>query len=460
MEVLGKYKIIESIGRGAMGTVYKGYDADIDRVVALKVIHPHLIEDGMADELLQRFRQEVKAAARCLHQNIVTVFDYGVQDNVPFMVMEYVLGLDLKSLIKMGGSVSIQQASDIIVQVLAALDFAHRQGVVHRDIKPANIMILENGQVKLADFGVARIDTSDLTSMGDMIGTPSYMSPEGLSGRKVDARSDLYTVGVVLLELLTGRRPDVGQIQPDYIELQVQSIKLDDDSRKRLLQVLLKSLDRDADARYQVAERFGNELKAVFAPDNIYVSNHEDLANTVLQTKRSSAASKPLAPEPEAAKSRTGTSATGMTIQPNILKQLERSLATFVGPMSSILVRKNSSTCASVEELIQNLASQIPSETERTEFLANLKSSGVRKQLDDSAVSSATSGSAGGGVFTLSEDERKTIAQALAHYVGPMANHLVKSAAKKSASRDDFLQRLASKIPNAPERDAFLKSVK
>lgn len=183
MKQISKYQILETIGKGAMGAVYKGRDEVIDRIVAVKVIHPHLMDDGAGGDLKARFQQEAKAAARCLHQNIVTVFDYGVSDETPFMVMEFVEGLDLKSLLRMSGAISVHQSLEIIIQVLDALSYAHANGVVHRDIKPANVIVLDSGQVKVADFGVARIDSSELTNAGDMIGTPNYMSPEGLRGR-------------------------------------------------------------------------------------------------------------------------------------------------------------------------------------------------------------------------------------------------------------------------------------
>jgi serine/threonine-protein kinase len=143
-QTIGKYEIRGLIGRGGMGVVYRGYDQDIDRLVAIKVLHPHLNEEG----LLQRFRQEARAAARCVHRNIVAVFDFGATGGLPFIAMEYVAGIDLRSFLKADGALTVRQSCEIILQVLAALEFAHSHGVVHRDIKPGNVLLLEDGLVK------------------------------------------------------------------------------------------------------------------------------------------------------------------------------------------------------------------------------------------------------------------------------------------------------------------------
>ncbi|MCK5120405.1 MAG: serine/threonine protein kinase, partial [Methylococcales bacterium] len=203
---IDKYSIHSVLGHGAMGVVYKGYDKEIDRHVAIKVLHPHLLSGEMGDELEQRFKNEVKAAAKCLHPNIVTIFDCGVSNGSPYMVMEYVQGIDLREILKSQQKFSLAQTIGMTCNVLDALYAAHEMGIVHRDIKPANILLLDTGVVKVTDFGVARIDSSDLTQIGDVIGTPSYMSPEAKAGALVDNRSDLYSAALVLFELLTFKR--------------------------------------------------------------------------------------------------------------------------------------------------------------------------------------------------------------------------------------------------------------
>jgi serine/threonine protein kinase len=207
--VIGRYRVDGLLGRGAMGMVYLARDEAIERDVAIKTIHRELLERRDAEAWVARFRAEVRAAGRCLHPNIVTVFEYGETDGVPYIVMECVEGRELRELIKAGERFSPANAASVLVQVLWALEHAHGQGVVHRDIKPANIILLADGQVKVADFGIARLVHSDEPQDGRTIamGTPGYMAPEQFCGLDVDERADLYAAGVVFFEMLAGDRP-------------------------------------------------------------------------------------------------------------------------------------------------------------------------------------------------------------------------------------------------------------
>ncbi|MGC2201014.1 MAG: serine/threonine-protein kinase, partial [Stellaceae bacterium] len=177
---IGRYRIEALLGAGAMGEVYRAYDPAIDRLVAIKVVRPELIAGSGAEQLLERFRREARAAGRRVHPNIVAIWDFGDDNGVPFLVMEYIDGRGLNEIIKSSGLLAAKPAIAIIAQVLSALGFAHDSGIVHRDIKPSNIMVLIGGQVKVADFGVARIDSSEFTIVGDLLGTPAYMAPEQL----------------------------------------------------------------------------------------------------------------------------------------------------------------------------------------------------------------------------------------------------------------------------------------
>jgi serine/threonine protein kinase len=211
IESIGRYRIESVLGRGAMGVVYKGYDEGIDRYVAIKTVHRNLLSGDEGADWLQRFRREARAAGRCLHQNIVTVFEFGEQDGMPYIVMEYVEGRELGDIIRGPERPDRGQAVDIISQVLDALQYAHANGIVHRDIKPGNIIILKDGTVKVTDFGIARIDSTSMTAHGSVVGTPSYMSPEQFTGGEIDRRSDIFSTGVVLFELLTGQKPFPGK---------------------------------------------------------------------------------------------------------------------------------------------------------------------------------------------------------------------------------------------------------
>jgi TPR repeat protein len=208
-ERLGKYFIRGELGRGAMGIVYEGFDPLIERTVAVKVLHVGPGQAALAAELRQRFRREAQAAGRLSHPNIVAVYDYGeiAESSSAYIAMELVQGRDLRQLFDAGTRFPLHETGRLMAQLLAALQHAHERGVVHRDIKPGNIIVLGDGTLKVADFGIARLDTSELTQTGSVLGTLSHMSPEQLRGEPVDGRSDLYSCGVILYQLLTGERP-------------------------------------------------------------------------------------------------------------------------------------------------------------------------------------------------------------------------------------------------------------
>src|SRR5215469_5546185 len=208
---IGRYRIEGLLGTGAMGEVYRAYDPAIDRLVAIKVVRPELIAGSGSEQLLERFRREARAAGRRFHPNIVAIWDFGEEDGIPFLVMELIEGKSLDEILKASGLLAADRSIRIMTQVLNALGFAHESGIIHRDVKPSNIMVLQQDQIKVADFGIARIDASDFTIVGDLLGTPAYMAPEQLSGGQVDHRTDLFATGVILFEMLTGVKPFRGK---------------------------------------------------------------------------------------------------------------------------------------------------------------------------------------------------------------------------------------------------------
>jgi serine/threonine-protein kinase len=209
---LGKYEIRGVLGRGAMGTVYEGWDPIIARRVAIKTVRRAAADDAEATEQLARFRREAQAAGRLTHPNIVGIFDTGETDELAYIVMEFVEGRTIRALLEKGERLALPEVRRVMQDLLAGLQYSHAHGVVHRDIKPANLILTSGGQTKIADFGVARIESSSLTQAGTVIGTPAYMSPEQFTGRPADARSDIYSAGVVLYQLLTGERPFDGSV--------------------------------------------------------------------------------------------------------------------------------------------------------------------------------------------------------------------------------------------------------
>ena len=209
---LGKYEIRRTLGRGAAGTVYEAWDPIIARQVAIKTVKLPDSHDSDAQEEITRFRREAQAAGRLTHPNIVGVFDYGETDDIAYIVMEYVDGESLKAVLDRKERFPIPEIIRVMDELLAGLAFSHERGVVHRDIKPANLMLTKQGRIKIADFGIARIESSGLTQVGTIMGTPAYMSPEQFTGQVVDPRTDLYSAGVVLYQLLTGERPFEGSM--------------------------------------------------------------------------------------------------------------------------------------------------------------------------------------------------------------------------------------------------------
>ena len=208
--VLGRYQIVEELGRGGMGVVYRAYQPSLNRHVAIKVLPPQLVFDQQS---VDRFRREARAAAGLRHPNIVVIYDVGQEQGIHFIAMEYLEGRTLKEVIEEEGRLHPQRASQIVEQVAAALDYAHQRGLVHRDVKPANIFVGPGDHVTLTDFGIARaaFETQQLTRQGVLMGTPEYMAPEQASGGEVDERTDLYALGVVLYQMLTGSVPHQGR---------------------------------------------------------------------------------------------------------------------------------------------------------------------------------------------------------------------------------------------------------
>jgi len=192
MTSLGKYEIRRELGRGAMGVVYEGYDPMIKRAVALKTIRADQLGGEGAESMMARFRREAQAAGRLNHPNIVSIYDFGEEGGFSYIAMEYVEGRELKDYFQANERFATADIVRIMTQILDALGYSHRLGVVHRDIKPSNVILLADGGVKVADFGIAHIESSSMTQVGTVLGTPSYMSPEQIMGLPVDGRSDQF----------------------------------------------------------------------------------------------------------------------------------------------------------------------------------------------------------------------------------------------------------------------------
>ncbi|MCX6563512.1 MAG: serine/threonine-protein kinase [Candidatus Aminicenantes bacterium] len=268
MDKIGKYKILGVLGKGGMGIVYKALDPDIEREVAIKTIRFDNFHEGtQKDDLMARFIREARAAGKLAHPNIVTVYDVGREEDLTYIVMQYVEGQSLQGLIDSGKRLSPQEIDTLMKPVSDALDYAHNNGIVHRDIKPANILIDKANKPFLADFGVARMDTSTMTQSGTAVGTLSYMSPEQIKGHTVDRRSDIFALGIILYELLSGKMPfdgdNISTIVYKIVNEQPRRItEINKDIPAGYDLVIQKTLAKNPEDRYQTCRQLIGGLES------------------------------------------------------------------------------------------------------------------------------------------------------------------------------------------------------
>jgi serine/threonine protein kinase len=307
-KTLGKYRILDKIGRGGMGVVYRGIDETLDREVAIKAISPELVED----DLVRRFRAEAVTLAKVNHPNIASVYELFRDDDCLLMVMELVRGQTFEQLITgAAGPLPVERSTALVGQILEALGHAHRAGIVHRDLKPANLMLTDSGVVKVMDFGIARVaGTERMTSDGFMVGTPAYMAPEQVRGDEVDGRTDLYAAGVVLYRLLTGKLPfkaetAVAMIQSQLNDRPTLARDVRGDLPDWLDAVLMRSLAKRPADRYQSADEFRRALDSHGAldpaplPDDLTIATPSSpYALRTLGARQAGSITPPAAPNP------------------------------------------------------------------------------------------------------------------------------------------------------------------
>lgn len=266
---VGRYEIVREIGQGAMGIVYEAKDPNINRRLAIKTIRfSDEFEKERVNEIKKRFFKEAEIAGKLSHPAIVAIYDAGEDYDLTYLAMEYLTGTDLRKYCKKGSLLPLRKVLQIASETATALDYAHTQGVVHRDVKPANIMLLDNGKVKVTDFGIAKAMSSTQTKSGVVLGTPNYMSPEQVNGQKIDGRSDIFAMGVVLFELLTGQLPFRGKNMTNLL-YQITQVRhpsaraLNPKIPKACEQIIDKALEKDVDKRFSVAGEMAKYLKAM-----------------------------------------------------------------------------------------------------------------------------------------------------------------------------------------------------
>ena len=265
MERIGRYELRDKLGQGGMGVVYRAYDTLLHRVVAVKVISATI--DGNPD-LRERFFREARAAGQLSHPNIITIHDLGEDDGVPYLAMEYLEGEDLQRRMSGHDRMSLSHKLNLAIEVCEGLQFAHNHAVIHRDIKPANIFITDDGTVKLLDFGLARLVTSELTHSNMMMGTLNYMAPEQVRGERADHRADIFATGVVIYELLSGRKAFQGDSFAATLYKILQEVpepldQIEPTLPWQMVTIVERALAKPRDERYQLMSEMLHDLLAV-----------------------------------------------------------------------------------------------------------------------------------------------------------------------------------------------------
>lgn len=472
-EKIGKYKVVRELGKGAMGMVYEGMDPIIERRVAIKTILAEYLDNAESEDAVARFKREAQASGRLNHPGIVAVYEYGEDTGMSFIVLEYVEGKELKELLKKGQKFEMVHIFEIMKQLLVALDYSHKQGVIHRDIKPANIMIMKGLKVKVMDFGIARIESSSLTQVGTVVGTPTHMAPEQLMGLPPDGRVDLWAAGVILYELITGRSPFLAETPAQVMHGVLQGdpfppTALNPDIPAAFDTFMTKALAKKPDARFQNAKEFLTALLQTLQGKDFSATTAMkamDVERTLTNIEAASAEAQRAAANAMAAMPNPGTrtmkAAAQLSIPAEMLKQIESSLTKYLGPFSKVAVRDSLGTSKTLNEFYQSLAEQIGDEEQRNIFLARvaaLKPASGTDAVPTPAPSATAKGAAQTrAVFT--PDVLATAEKRLASYVGPLAKLLIKEAAGSTGTIRELYTKLAANIDDAAERKAFLAAL-
>ncbi|HXW73918.1 MAG TPA: protein kinase [Steroidobacteraceae bacterium] len=515
-ERLGKYPLLGVIGKGSMGVLYKSVDPHIKRAVALKTIRRDLLEDDGTENFSARFRNEAQAAGSLAHPGIVSVYEYGEDGAYAYIAMEYVEGRSLRECFEQRVAFSVTQVVDVVSQLLEALQYAHERGVWHRDIKPANILIQGDGRVKVTDFGIARIESSMLTQVGAIMGTPGFIAPEMYLGDTFDSRIDVFAAGVVLYQLLAGAPPFTGTAEKVMFKVCYETpVPPSVAGRLATLQpfdgVVMRALAREPGERFTTAAQFLAALKVAHGQFSGPGGSDETIirprvsASAASRPSTKDPASQPPASQPAAGQPAAGQPAASQprasqpqasqpqASQPQASQQpasqppasqppststltasgwdmdelarLEKRLAQFVGPVAKVMVRRAASSNNDIVAMTLWLAGKIQGPADRDEFL---KGAGVsptpakhpaRRSSDQETIPPGAPVTPARTARPLTPDDVNRAAQLLAVRVGPIAPVLAKRAAKPGCSREQFIATLAAYLTDDGERARFLAAL-
>ena len=472
-ERIGKYTISGVLGRGSMGTVYKGFDPHIHRAVAIKTIHRELLGDSTAtDSMAARFRNEAKAVGRIAHPGVVAIYDFGEDGDVTFIAMEFVDGRTLDDILAVPQMLSEANVLAVMDQLLEALAVAHAQGVWHRDIKPANLIVTKAGQVKLTDFGIARLEDANLTQVSSMIGTPAYMAPEQFTGKGIDHRADIFACGVLLYRMLTGRRAFTGATQEVMYKIlndepPAPSVVTNGVRPAAFDAIVARAIAKNPANRYADAAAMRAALQGLSrtpasatakATVILPIPRDGEQPVTTSAVSPSVASPKDTTPpprDPALSSGASGTSTGAGNWDPTELARIERALATHVGPMARVMVRDAARTHADPASLATAVGRHIADETKRHQFVEQVRGGSQVTPVGSPMSSGATpiaqpAVSAAPAADPLTDDFKTHVTQVVTRKMGPIARVMVRRASDASGgSRARFVQAVLEAIPEA-----------
>ena len=432
------------IGASALATVYKATDPEPERIVALKILRKEGVDPRITVPAVAKLRNQLLAAERLAHPGIADVYEHGEDDSVAWLAMEYLAGRGLRDFLTLRLRLGLKDTMSIMSQLLATLDFAHANGVVHRDVKPANIIMLLSGRLKLADFGIALIDTFDLGQAGATAGSPAYMSPEQHSGQEADRRSDIFSCGVVLYELLTGTKPFEGS--PETVGEKIcrdpyrpASELNPKGSPPALDPIIARALAKSPEERYPTARDFAGALEAAFkeGADAQRPPHAEDSASRTLRPGDG-----------------TVQISASLRLSADELRAVEKLLTLRVGPMARVLLRQSARIASDGPTLVSMLAKYVPTEDDRRTFIA----AAMERMASTSAPADAEESPAVRFSRNLIDAAQVEIAgKRLARHLGPIAKVIAKKTPGRPTDLRAYYRQLAENIADPSDRARFLR---